>query len=116
MLEGGAFSLGGPSFPYSLIPHSLPPHPPIGFAIARSSWHVSPVNVTVARVNEFQEALLLRSVLEADGMEVFLPDEFVMQNTPHLLFANDGVRVQVKPEDEARARAILDSKAEDPAP
>jgi hypothetical protein len=70
------------------------------------------MNVTVARVNEFQEALLLRSVLEADGIEVFLPDEFVMQNTPHLLFANDGVRVQVKPEDEARARAILDSTAD----
>ena len=73
------------------------------------------MNVTVARVNEFQEALLLRSVLEADGMEVFLPDEFVMQNTPHLLFANDGIRVQVKPEDEARARAILDTTAPDPA-
>lgn len=74
------------------------------------------MHVTVARVNEFQEALLLRSVLEADGIEVFLPDEFVMQNTPHLLFANDGVRVQVKPEDEARAREILASRAPDPAP
>jgi hypothetical protein len=65
------------------------------------------MNVTVARVYEFEEALLLRSVLEADGIEVYLPDEFVMQNIPPLLFANDGIRVQVKPEDEARARAIL---------
>lgn len=73
------------------------------------------MHVTVARVFEFQEALLLRSVLEADGIEVFLPDEFTMQNTPHLLFANEGIRVQVKPEDEARARAILDS-AEKPTP
>lgn len=74
------------------------------------------MNVTVARVYEFEQALLLRSVLEADGIEVFLPDEFVMQNTPHLLYANEGIRVQVKPDDEARARAILASKAPDPAP
>jgi len=70
------------------------------------------MHVTVARVYEFEQALLLRSVLEADGLEVFLPDEFTMQNTPHLLYANEGIRVQVKPDDEARARAILDSKAE----
>lgn len=74
------------------------------------------MHVTVAQVYEFEQALLLRSVLEADGIEVFLPDEFVMQNTPHLLFANDGIRVQVKPEDEARAREILDSRAPDPTP
>jgi hypothetical protein len=74
------------------------------------------MHVTVARVYEFEQALLLRSVLEADGMEVFLPDEFVMQNTPHLLYANEGIRVQVKPEDEARAREILDSQAPDPTP
>jgi len=73
------------------------------------------MHVTVARVPEFQEALLLKSVLEADGLEVFLPDEFTAQNTPHLLFANDGVRVQVLAADEARARAILDSTA-DPTP
>jgi len=72
--------------------------------------------VTVARVYEFEQALLLRSVLEADGMEVFLPDEFVMQNTPHLLYANEGIRVQVQPGDEARARAILDTPAVEPKP
>ena len=65
------------------------------------------MNVTVARVYEFEEALLLRSVLEADGLEVFLPDEFTAQNTPHFLYANEGIRVQVRSEDEARARAIL---------
>lgn len=67
------------------------------------------MHVTVARVDEFEQALLLRSVLEADGLEVFLPDEFTMQNSPHLLFANEGIRVQVLEADEARARAILDS-------
>ena len=74
------------------------------------------MHVTVAQVYELEEALLLRSVLEAEGIEVFLPNEYTMQNTPHFLYANEGIRVQVRPEDEARAREILQAPSQGSTP
>ncbi len=55
------------------------------------------------------EAHFLRSVLEAAGIEVFLPDEYTLGVDPGLVPALHGVRVLVHSADLQRAREIIDS-------
>ncbi len=62
---------------------------------------------TVANLGTLDEAMILRSMLEADGIPVLLPDEYSLQNEGFGSFALGGVRVQV-PEDFAdRAAEIV---------
>jgi hypothetical protein len=63
--------------------------------------------ISVLHCGEISEALLVRSVLESEGIEVFIPDEFTAQNAPPYTWATGGIRVQVAEEDLERARAIL---------
>lgn len=61
---------------------------------------------TIAQCPSVDEARLLKSLLEANGIVAVLPDEFTSQNlTPMLLSA--GVKVQVEDEDVEAAREIL---------
>ena len=56
------------------------------------------------------EASVLKSVLEAAEIEVFLPDEYSVGVQPGLAPAG-GVRVMVRGEDELRAREVIESAA-----
>lgn len=62
---------------------------------------------TVANCSNLQEALLLKSMLEANGVIAVIPDELTAQMAPPYLFANAGVRVQVQVEDTDKAMALL---------
>jgi hypothetical protein len=55
------------------------------------------------------EAQFVRSVLEAAGIEVLLPDEHTLSIDPGLIPALRGVRVLVPSADLERAREILGS-------
>lgn len=63
---------------------------------------------TVAACNSLDEALLLKSLLEASGIAALVPDEHAAHIAPPYVLA-DGVRVQVPDADEADARALLAS-------
>lgn len=52
------------------------------------------------------EALLLKSLLEANGIVAILPDEFTSQVFPPVLLSS-GIKVQVEDEDAAAAQAII---------
>jgi hypothetical protein len=53
------------------------------------------------------EAQFFKSILEADGIEVLLPDEHTLGVDPGLSPALGGVRMMVRPADVARAREII---------
>lgn len=63
---------------------------------------------TIAKCNTVDEAQLLKSLLESNGIEAILPDEFTSQNLAPLML-NPGIKVQVADEDAAAARALLAS-------
>jgi hypothetical protein len=63
--------------------------------------------VTIAHFNAPSWADLVRSRLEAAGIEAFLPDEGLAQTAQVYLAGAGGYRVQVRDEDEARARAVV---------
>lgn len=63
--------------------------------------------ISVVHCGEISEAMLVRSVLEGAGIEVFLPDEFTAQNAPPYTWATGGIRVQVAEEDVEQAREVL---------
>jgi hypothetical protein len=60
------------------------------------------------------EAQFLKSVLEADGIGVWLPDEHTLAVGPHLGAALGGVRLLVPEDDAERAREILASAGTSP--
>jgi hypothetical protein len=64
--------------------------------------------VTLTRCNELIAAQLLCGRLGAEGIEGFIPDENMANQTWHLSRAIGGVRVQVRQADLERARQILD--------
>lgn len=66
--------------------------------------------VTIATFPEPMEANMARSALEAAGIEVFLQGETANSMIP-VAFAS---RLQVRPEDEAAARSLLDAMDNDP--
>jgi len=55
------------------------------------------------------EAEFVKSLLEAEGIEVFLPDEYTLGVDPGLAPGFGGVRILVRHEDLSRAREVLDS-------
>ena len=66
--------------------------------------------ITVALCNTVDEALLLRSVLEGNGVPSFIPDELIAQTAPQYVFASPSrVRLQVAKADVSRAREVLDA-------
>jgi hypothetical protein len=67
--------------------------------------------VTLARFGWLADADLARCRLEACGIEAFLPDEHMDSLCWHYAILLGGVPLQVRPEDEEDARAIL---AEEP--
>jgi len=65
--------------------------------------------VTVGRYVDSVEAQMAKGMLEAAGVETFL----VGENVNHLMPGAFRVRLQVRVEDEAGARELLDEAAED---
>ncbi len=59
---------------------------------------------TIATLTNLSQAFLLRSLLEAEGIPAFLPDETVAQIGEPFV---QGVRVQVAEEDAERAEPVV---------
>jgi len=74
--------------------------------------------VTVHNANWVHDALFVKSVLEGDGIDAFVPDEHTLSVDPALGAALGGVRVQVRSVDADRARriiaAVLERAADEP--
>jgi hypothetical protein len=66
--------------------------------------------ITIAKCRNLDEALGLRSLLEASGIPAFIPDENTASVLPHHLTARSGVRLQVPDEKAEEAKQILDSR------
>ena len=64
--------------------------------------------VTVRTCRDVTEAELVRSMLEAGGIQAFIPDENVATLYPPQVLDTDGVRVQVAAEDADLARELLE--------
>ena len=62
---------------------------------------------TVANCFDVNQAQQLRMLLDAAGIEAFIPDEMAAGWAPNEFFTRPGVRLQVSTEDEARARELL---------
>jgi len=60
---------------------------------------------TVATCSNPAEAMLLKSVLEANGIEAYVPGELTAQASPD--FSGAGIRVEVEDEHAAEARRLL---------
>jgi hypothetical protein len=56
-----------------------------------------------------QEAHVVKSVLEAGGVETLLPDEYFLGANPHYGIAIGGARVTVRSSALEQAREILDA-------
>jgi hypothetical protein len=59
------------------------------------------------------EAEFFKSLLEAEGIDVFLPDQHTLGVDPGLAPAFGGVRVLVRANDAARAREMIESAAKE---
>ena len=65
---------------------------------------------TVATCSNPAEAALLKSLLEANDITAYVPEELTAQSAPH--FSGSGIRIQVDDEQAETARRIL-AEAED---
>lgn len=65
---------------------------------------------TIKLTTNLQEALLIKSILEGNGVAAFVPDELTAQNAPPYVWATGGVRIQVEDEQADAARRILASQ------
>ena len=68
--------------------------------------HDEPVTIRTCR--DVQEAQLIRSMLEAGGIQAFIPDENTASLYPSQVLDTNGVRVLVAAADAGRARELLD--------
>ena len=64
---------------------------------------------TVAVFQYSTEAQILKGRLEADGIEVYLSDNFLIDTDPLVSNAIGGVKIKVKDQDAMRARHIINS-------
>ena len=64
--------------------------------------------VTIRTCRDLQEALIVRSMLQADGIQAFIPDEHMASLGPAAILDTDGVRVQVASDDVELARELLE--------
>jgi len=69
--------------------------------------------ITIAQCSSIDEALMLKSVLEGNGITAYVPDELTAQTAPPYMFAGSGVRVQVEDEIAETALALLASAGHD---
>lgn len=63
---------------------------------------------TIAKCNTVDEAQLIKSLLESNGITATLPDEFTSQNLGPMM-VNSGIKVQVEDEDVAAAQELLEA-------
>lgn len=63
--------------------------------------------VTVYNVDAYQQAVMLKSQLEAGGVEVFLGNEHVVQTSPHYSQLAGGIKIQVSSTQMELARDLL---------
>ena len=68
--------------------------------------------VVVRRCFRLSEALVVRSILEADGLDVLIPDENLLGAEPGAETALGGARVMVRSTDLERARGILSATSQ----
>lgn len=64
--------------------------------------------VTIARFFDRSEAIIARSLLEAEGLYPLIPEAHTLSVLPHLIQSEGGFRLQVRAEDAERARSILE--------
>ena len=64
--------------------------------------------VTIRTCRDIQEAQIVRSMLEAGGIEAFIPDENAASLYPTQVLDTNGVRVQVSSDDADRALELLE--------
>lgn len=64
---------------------------------------------TIARFNYSSEAEIIKGRLEAEGIKAFLKDKITIDTDPLVSNAIGGIKLNVLAEDEAKARAILES-------
>jgi hypothetical protein len=63
--------------------------------------------ITIATFQYSSEAQIIKGRLEADGIEVFMADNYTIDTDPLVSNAIGGVKLKVYAEDEAKAREIL---------
>ncbi|NQU41385.1 MAG: DUF2007 domain-containing protein [Lentisphaerae bacterium] len=73
------------------------------------------MRVTLITANWIAEADALCTLLEADGIQAFIPDQSAVAANPLLANAFGGIRVQVDESDLPRAREILANTRPAPA-
>lgn len=61
---------------------------------------------TVATCSNPAEAMLLKSLLEANNITAYVPDELTAQSAPH--FSGSGLHIQVDDENADTARKLLE--------
>lgn len=66
--------------------------------------------VLIRNCNWLHEADMIKSILEGSGIEVFLPDEHILNIQPHYANVIGGARVLVRSSDFDRARLILETE------
>jgi hypothetical protein len=71
--------------------------------------------VTLTKCAKLADADLIVSLLEAAGIQAFIPDEHLMQNIGFNLNTYGYVRVQVRPQDYAMAKELTSKSEEPPA-
>ena len=64
---------------------------------------------TVATCSNPAEAMLLKSLLEANDISAYVPDELTAQSAPH--FSGSGIRVQVDDAHAETAKRLLEEAA-----
>ena len=62
--------------------------------------------ITVTTCSNPAEAMLLKSLLEANDIAAYVPDELTAQSAPH--FSGSGIRVQVEDQNAEAAKRILE--------
>jgi hypothetical protein len=65
------------------------------------------IMITIANSLSLSKALVIQSILRGSGIEAFIPDELTAQNNWGMINAIGGIRIQIHPEDEQKAREIL---------
>ena len=61
---------------------------------------------TVATCSNPAEAMLLKSLLEANDITAYVPDELTAQSAPH--FSGSGIRIQVDDQHADEAKRLLE--------
>jgi hypothetical protein len=62
--------------------------------------------ITVATCSNPAEAMLLKSLLEANNIPAYSPDELTAQSAPH--FSGSGIRLQVDEQHAEAAKRLLE--------